>query len=310
MIHQTIHPAAAVVLAPGVTVETGCLRDATGREHPVDDAGLAVARLCRVPVGVDGVVIALASRSGIPAHRMVVGIQRFIVQLQARGLASVHQSFLRELWSNLVLFPFDVVTFAVSRSLRTVRFSSRRMYAPSLAAILRATVEAFAHLAAFAGAVLVLVAAVVLFAFPAVPEVTLIRLAIITLIASSAVLAVMATAVVHESAHYLVARALRARVLGIVVRRGAVSVVFRSGSSAVRRLVAVSGPVAGAVFAAGVLTVLVCAGSPAPPDNVRLSIGALALVIALAQLFCLLPLSADGRAVFGKTETPERAPHA
>lgn len=309
MLHPSIQSDAVVVLAPGVTVEAGCLRDAAGREHPVDAAGLAVVRLCRVPVGVDGVTAVLASGSGMSAARLDYGVRRFVAQLQGRGLLSVHQSFLRELWRSLVLLPFDVVTFVVSRSLRAVRFSSRRLYAPSLAVILRGVVEAFGHLAAFAGVVVALIGVVVAVVFPASPAITLMRLAIVALIASTAVVAVMATALVHESVHYLVAHALGAPAMAIGVRRGAVSVVFRSPSAAVRRVVAASGPLAGAAFAGGILTLVLRLGAPAPPDNVQLSIAAVLLVLVVAQLLCLLPFSADGRALF-RTTRDARAAHA
>lgn len=143
MQHSTVQREASFVLAPGVTVETGYLQDSTGRRYPVDATGELVARHCIELVAADHLYVALQLLSGASADDVVAGTEQFVLQLHSRGLLSIHQSFVGEMWRALVLWPWDAVIMIIFRRMPVRRFSSRRIYRPTVPSVARAVFESY-----------------------------------------------------------------------------------------------------------------------------------------------------------------------
>jgi hypothetical protein len=301
MHHDAVHTGAAVALAPGVTVQAGYLRDAAGREYPVDAYGEIVAKSCREGVTTRELAQAMAYLSAAPVAQVEESLFAFVLRLHALRLLSIHQSFAREWARDLAVWPFDAIVMLATRSLAPTRLASRRIYAPAPANVVRAVVEGLTYLTASA-VVMALVAVVATdFSIPLTPAFTADRSALLALITTVVALLILASAIVHELGHLLVARLLGVPVVGVQVRRGAASVLLAPGPKDRMQAVIVAGPFAGATFAAICGALLLGLFEPgwqlAAIDNVRLSIGCVTLVIAAWHLFSLLPIFGDGRAL-------------
>lgn len=309
MLFTAVHDQADVVLAPGVTVEAGCLRDASGRRHPVDESGELIARNCREPVAAVHLAAALELISRAPAAEVMHGTERFIIELQGRRLLSVHQSFLVEMWRGVAMWPFDLVAVILLRKMPLKRFSSRRIYPASTINLVRAVLESYLFLPLItvvgAGAAVVSMAVV----HPLVLRLEIDRAAILGLVAASACTAVLTTAFVHELGHLTAARIVRVPVLGVQARRGAASVVLAPRALFSPWTVLAAGPLAGVVFSAFLAGALVIS-SGAQLDGVRLGLVVVAVLLILAQLLSLTPLSADGKALRSAFRTAKGARRA
>ena len=84
---------------------------------------------------------------------------------------------------------------------------------------------------------------------PLAPAFTADRSALLALITTALAVLILASAIVHELGHLLVARLLGVRIAGVQVRRGAASVLLVPGPEDRVQAVILAGPFAGAVFA-------------------------------------------------------------
>lgn len=289
------------MLAPGVTVETGYLRDPNGRRYPVDAYGEMVARELTSPVNLTRLAGYLGFLNQLPIANVEAGLRRYLMQLQAYGLASVHQSFIREFLWGLMLWPYDVLTLILSRHLPVRRFASRRQYPPKAFSIVRAVSESYVCVTLAAVAILPLAIVVLNALRPLVPQLMFDRSAVIGLIVAGSVLLILATGMAHELGHLLAAVLTLSDLLSIQARNSAVSLRFRTSSMARQRIVVIAGPAAGVLFAAACACGMLGVWSPdwqlVRTDNVRLTLALVALILMVAQFVSLTPLYADGRSV-------------
>lgn len=296
-----LHADATLTLAPGVSVASGCLRDGAGGEYPVDPQGESVARLCATPMTLSRLVEAIAAPAGLDVDGVDDGLRRFVMQLQAHRLLSVHQSFLRELGREFSLWPFDVVDLVLSRRLPLRRFSSRRIYPATTSGIVRAVVESYSFLPLAAIAMIAVAVVLSNIVDPLDTALAIDRSAILGLVMAGATLLILGAALAHEAGHLLGARVTGIRMRGVQARRGAASVLFVADGMRATRVTVLAGPLVGAAFAGVCALVLLGAGSPgwelAAIDNVRLTLGLVAVLIVPSQLLALLPLFGDGRAL-------------
>ena len=301
MRYSAVQTRADLALAPGVTVATGCLQSPLGGRHPVDPLGELVARHCTDPAPFTALVAAMHTLSGAPPAEVSSGLQAYVLQLHDRKLMSVHQSFLREIAWELILWPFDVMTLMLTRRPPLRRFSSRRIYPATLRGIVRAVIEG--HVVVTIASLMVALGAIAgtAIAHPLVPLLMLDRSAILGLLASSVCLLYLGAAFCHELAHLLTARALGLPIVGVQARRGAASVLIGPGRARAARGAVLAGPLAGALLPASVAVAVL---DPLQPgwdllaiDNVRQSVGLVALLLVPAHLLSLTPPFPDGKAI-------------
>lgn len=298
---DAVHAGAAVALAPGVTVQAGYLRDAAGREYPVDPYGEIVAKSCRDGVTTRELARAMAYLSGAPVAQVEESLLPFVLRLHALRLLSIHQSFAREWGRDLIAWPYDVIVMLTTRSLATARLVSRRIYAPTSINVVRAVTQGLTSLTASAVVIALIAVVATDLSIPLTPAFTADRSALLALIVTALAAIILVSAIVHELAHLLVARLLGVTVTGVQVRRGAASVLLAPGPEGRVQAVILAGPFAGAAFAGICGALLLDLFEPgwqiATVDNVRLSVGSVSFLIAAGHLLGLLPIFGDGRAL-------------
>lgn len=301
MQRRAVHARAAVALAPGVTVHTGYLRDAAGREYPVDAYGEIVAKSCLEGVTTRELARAMAHLSGAPVAQVEESLLTFLLRLHDLRLLSIHQSFAREWGRDLVAWPYDVIVMLTTRSLAPARVVSRRIYAPTSTNVVRAVMQGLTSLTASAVAIATIAVVATDLSIPLTPAFTADRSALLALVVTALTAIILGSAIVHELAHLLAARSCGVTVTGVQVRRGAASVLLAPQPEARVRAVILAGPFAGAAFAgiwgALLLNLFEPGWQIATVDTVRLSVGCVSFLIAAGHLLGLLPIFGDGRAL-------------
>jgi hypothetical protein len=288
----------AVALAPGIRVTPGALVDVDAREYAVDGLGEAVCGVLSEPVALDTVIGGFSEWGGASRDDVATGLGAFVAQLERRGLLTRNASFLREAVARTTRAPLRLATAIATRHRVPAMRGSVRRYRPDMPGLLRAVVEAHQGVS-WLGVALVLggsFAALVL-----APDATVAWLGMRTAVLFGAgyVLLVLLTIVVHEAAHLATAALARATLFCSYARLGAAGITTTGASPAGRMAIAAAGPLI-AFAVDGVVALAIRFGpdgfwAHASVDQLRLSAFVAAAALALAQLVCLTPLTADGR---------------
>jgi hypothetical protein len=290
-----------VGLAPGIRITAGALVDVDAREYPVDGLGEAVCSVLSEPVDLDTVIEGFAVMRDAARDDVEAGLDAFLDDLERRELLSSNSSFLREALDRLAAVPARLATMLVTRHpLPPVRRATRR-YAGDAWGLLRAVVEAHQGLS-WLGVVLVLGGVAIALALAPTAQIAWLGVRTALLFGAGYALLVLLMVVVHEAGHLVAAHLSGATVFGSYARLGAAGVSSSTPSPTRRMLVAAAGPFA-AFLVAVAAAALIRFGSDdfwvhAAVDQLRLSAFVASVALALAQVFCVTPLTVDGRALW------------
>ncbi|HEU4850310.1 MAG TPA: M50 family metallopeptidase [Terrimesophilobacter sp.] len=290
---------AIVRLAPGVIAETDGLRDGDGHSYPVNAAGAVIGRLASRPVEIRAIVARLSTTLGQPVKTLEPPVVRYLLDLNERGLVSIHQSFARELIELLAGLPLGLVMRTRDRMPPASGGRISRRYAPTVANVVRGCLEG--HQASMWSLLVLVVLAgtgsVLLDRTPGIGPVTPLRAILLAL--SFFALLHWTSILVHELGHFLVARATGSSIRAVYVRSSAMGISFRAGSRRAALLVLASGAIASLAYLLLVLVLIMSVPDAlwgrAGIDQLRLSIYVAIGALALAQLACFTPITRDGR---------------
>lgn len=299
-----IVPGAVVCLSPGLRLAPDGLMDPLGNHFTLNRMGVNVAALCASPIVLDDLIeLVAAQHPDVDPSQVSEQVRQFVATLTKHNLVSVHQSFVRELWTVARSFSLFATMFLVDKRMlgQGGRFPVRR-YAPDARSIMRSCVEAHQPVL-WLGMTITGVFAVLGFDIdtinPYLPS------TVPQLMAALMVyfLLIPLAAIVHEFGHWYAAGLLGSVRTGAYARRGVAAVTFVEPDPKRAAIVTLAGPLAGLV-----VPLLVVAGYVAIGAEARIGLGVdqlgLPLVLAcgavsLMQLLSLTPLTVDGRQFLG-----------
>lgn len=295
---------AVLCLSPGVEISTGCLRDMLGTEYPVNPAGELIARLVAKPVSFQSLAEVLARIFGMPRVEIDSILSAYVSNLQCYGLLSVHQSYVREMFDSIGMWPYILFASVVLRTKPIKAYASRRFYRTDARSILRAVVESQTPLLVIMSIASTMFIYLISFVLPLSVDLDGYRAAMIAFIVAGMLLFVMSVTFVHEFSHVIAARLSHRQVLAIRSQRLAVSVIYRRKHSdwwISVCFVSFAGPLAGFLYSfliAGlVLGVFSANWQFAQLDTIRLAFSSGAMAVGVLQLLSLVPFAGDGRAI-------------
>lgn len=230
----------------------------------------------------------LSSTYGLDDEQAFNDVATFVHRAQVAGAVSMHSSWLRRMRHSLVYPVVDLLMFPAR--LGYPQRGARREYRPPTAG---ATVRiALATQWAFALALAVPFAAVLALLFQPAP-----LSHFLVGFGAAYVLAMTVTGVLHECAHFAIARAVGVPVLAVYRERSTVGMRRARGRPLQELAITAAGPVVAIAVLAGLL-VWVVATSWDPRLSVVIQSTILGLLAASTfHLACLLPPSTDGRAL-------------
>jgi hypothetical protein len=263
------------------------VRDSEGNRYALNEAGAVLCLLASHPVDVRSIVSGIATQLGQPEEGLERPIVDYLLELNRRGLLSIHRSFAREAVDRLATLPFPGGAHRVRR------------YAPTVANVVRGCLEGH-QLTMWSLLLVVGLAGAGTLVFATASEATaLIPLRAIVLALSFFALVHWASILIHELAHLAAARLTGCSIRAVYVRSGAMGIAFAAPSTRARIVTVGAGALAAIGFLALVLGALVAFPGAwwalAGIDQLRLSTYAALGALMLAQAACFTPLTRDGR---------------
>lgn len=291
-------PGAAFVVAPGVSLADDLLLDVDGRTYRLNRLGFRICQIAQKPITLDSLCRLLAASFDVPSTRIEADARAYLLDLHQRGLVSIHQSFVAECVSSMVV-AFGGRRISTAFDVARTRFFRR--YPATLGGVVRSVVEAYQTLV-WSGLLIAVSAVLVAVVASPGPAVAWLGARALALTVSALVLILVASIVIHELGHLLAARLASSVVYSTYAASGLVGISFFH--PVVRRKLAVTaaGPTAGFLFLAGIAAL--CVWSPASFwaattfDQFRLSVVVALLTFAGWHLLGFTPLTSDGRALW------------
>ncbi len=307
----TVRSPACARLAPGVSASRTGLVDALGEHVQLNPSGALVASLLGEWIEVDGLARELAMRMDLPAQLVRVSLDEFLTDLNRRQLVGLNRSFLAEFGARLALVPIHALEMMTIRVLPVRAFASRRRYPPTVLGVIRACVEAYQPTTWIALGGVVAAYLISLLAMPTVASALFVGSAIAAIIGFTS-LVLVASAIAHELAHLLVARATRSRPTGSYAGSGVAGVTFSERASVATAATAAAGPLAGIAFLLLVAAAIVLPylGAPSRLFDDRLPLAQLLGVLALVvyQAWGFTPATGDGRRLWSAVRRRAQGP--
>ena len=295
-------PEASVALSPGVAVEDGYLRDIDGRRYPLNRVGFMVCSIATVPVDLRIVIDEISELLSEPSESFELAIRTFVVDLHARGLMSIHQSFWTEAVDSLVL-----TAGSVRQSPKNIFDIFRgdfffRRYPATTRGVLRACLEAH-QLQTWLGVIVLVISLIAAVAGnQSVQSIYfVVRMALVGV--SFYFLAFFSAIYVHELGHLWAAKFTKSILYGTYAAPGMAGLSFKASTPLRSLIVFACGPTTSLIYLGAVEFAIVF--SPNQFWNaggiaaIRLALGGAVLVTAIWQIFGFLPLTGDGRRIFG-----------
>jgi hypothetical protein len=291
-------------IAPGLELVGNALVDSDGMRYPLNDSARILCEVGRFPADVATVVDLVSAWTDEPREQVDAQVRRFVVDLSALGLLSVHQSHAREAVEVVRSLPMVLSAMVLDRRIAYRGRFPLRKYPATARTVLVGALEAHQGLC-WLGVGLAAVLAVLLGTNP-ITSLNVLQTATAVQVVGSVLaffLALVATIVAHEWGHLLAARATASDAYAFYVRAGACGLSFRAPSRRARALVVLAGPAGGVCAALAALAVAL--GLPADLwvwlglDQLRAPWAAGMLVLALYHLSALTPLAKDGRQLLG-----------
>ena len=288
---------AQVALAPDIVSTTDGLKDeVTDLVYRLNSVGEGLGKRIAAGTTFGRLVSAMSREYALDERDARSDLTAFIGELHAHRLLSIRQGYFGELWHRLVQLLITLLLFTRLRVWPSQPPSPTRRYPATPGWLARAWLEAHAPTMVGGVALAVLAASVygwrnVRLGLPAISSATLYTVAVVLGYAAG----LSGSALLHELAHYAVARRYGVRVRSIYGRITAVGISHEAADPWDTILVSAAGPLAAITLMGGLCLLIL--NLPIGSMSARLPAAFACLLIAAQHAPGLIPVTRDGKAI-------------